>query len=275
MQRKNISTKIQIRTFVLLALIWVAGFTVLFILGHWIAAIGVILSPFAIEYTARCVKAKKVIIPHREKLPVKTPEIAPNLITSISVLTVHQFIRCYAFNELNILGTGSHKQIKDCWNDLLGQYHAAIKNESMMTYIKLTRKKMAIELRKQIADRCCNVLKVMYSRQIADSLHKAFPNFTFSLDTLEKDIKQLQIFLVSEKREHDRITKELAALNTGAQKTQTPEEKEEDITDTLIEIRKFTNTNYDENTMNMLTYCRCLTKLHRHYENLKAQNNNG
>jgi hypothetical protein len=271
--RKNISVKVQGWVFVGLVLFWVLTLTLLFNFAHWKIGLCAIALPFVIEYACRCIKAKKVLIPRREKRAVETPEIKPNLITSISVLTVSQFIQCYAYDNLNILGTGTHGQIKDCWNDLLGQYHAAIKNETMTQYIKLMRKKMAIELRKQIADNFCAMLKTMYSHRLAEQLRKAFPKFKFEPDTVDKDLKSLQTSLIAEKIEHDRITVELNNLNNGTTKAQTAEEKEEDITDTLIEIRKFTNTNYDENTMTMLTYCRCVTKLHKHYEHLKNQAN--
>jgi hypothetical protein len=275
MRRKNISTKIQVRTFVLLALIWVAGFSVLFILGHCIAAIGVILFPFALEYSARCVKAGKVIIPHREKMPVKTPEIAPNLITSISVLTVYQFTRCYAYDDLTILGTGSHKQIKDCWNDLLSQYHAAVKNDNLLAYIKLMRRKSVIEIRKTTADKFCTMLKEAYSPTLASSLRQIFKEYKLTIDSVHKDLKHLQTALIAEKIERDRIIKELAEMDKSGSKATTPEEKEADIVDMLIEIRKHEQTNYNAKEMTVLEFARCQNRLTAHYERLKQQTNDG
>jgi hypothetical protein len=271
MKRKNISVKIMGWVFVGLVLLWVLALVFLFNFGHWMQGLVVLCLPFAVEYACRCYKAKKVILPHFKKKPVETPEIKPVLITSISSLTVSQFIQCYAYDNLNILGTGSHKQIKDCWNDLLGQYHAAIKNENMMQYIKLMRKRMAIELRKVIADKYCAMLKTMYSHHLAESLRKVFPKFKFEPDTVNKDLKNLQTSLIAEKIELDRINKELAGLNSANTKELTPEDKEAEIVDTLIEIRKHTGTNYDESTMTMLTYCRCLNRLYKHIENLQNQ----
>jgi hypothetical protein len=275
MKRKNISVKIMGWAFVGLVLFWVLALAFLFNLEYWVWGIVFFIAPFAIEYGCRCYKAKKVLLPHFDKKVVEAPEITPVLITSISSLTVAQFIQCYAYDNLNILGTGSHKQIKDCWNDLLGQYHAAIKNENMVQYIKLMRKRMAIELRKVIADKYCAMLKTMYSHQLAESLRKVFPLFKFEAETVDKDLKNLQTSLIAEKIELDRINKELEGLNSQNTKVLIGEEKEAEIVDTLIEIRKHTNTNYDESTMTMLTYCRCLNRLYKHIENLQTTQTNG
>jgi len=287
--RKNISNKVLGWTFVVLVLIWVTALSILFNFGHWKWGIGVFLFSFALEYVSRCIKAKKVIIPHKEKIPTNshknTPELPAKLITSISELTVYQFTRCYAFDDLNILDLwhkdkegcrqGQHKEIKDCWQNLLSQYHAAVKNDNLLAYIKLMRRKAIIDIRKETADKFGTMLKEAYSPTLAASLRQIFKEYKLTLDTVQKDLKHLQTALIKEKIERDRIVKELAEMDKGQKKDLKPEEKEADITDMLIEIRKHEQTNYNAKDMTILEFARCQNRLTAHYERLKQQTNNG
>ena len=199
--------------------------------------------------------------------------VKANLITSIGELTMDKFIRCRAHNDLNVLGTGTHGQIKACWDDLMGQYYSALKNENLSQYIKLMRRKIALELRRAIADKYCNMLKTMYSKVIADELRKVFPKFKLTLETLEHDVKMIDTSLIAEKIEYDRIIVQLGKMESLKSLNQTPAEIEEEIIDNLIAIREHTKTNYDEKTMTVLTYCLCMNRLYKHYEMLKQQVN--
>jgi hypothetical protein len=289
MQHKNISSKVQGWIFISLVLLWVLVLTFLFNFGHWKYGISVFLLPFAIEYVCRCIKAKKVIVPHKEKKPTNThkitPELPANLITSISVLTVYQFTRCYAYDDLNVLDVwhvkpegcrqGQHGEIKKCWEHLLSDYHAAVKNDNLINRIKLMRRKTIIDIRKETADKFGTMLKEAYSPHLAGELRKIFKEYKLTIDTVHKDLKQLQTALIKEKRERDRIVRELDDMDKGIKKDLTPEEKEIDIVDMLIEIRKHEQTNYNAKEMTVLEFARCQNRLTAHYERLKQQTNNG
>ena len=277
-QRKVISVKKQVYLLMALAIAWAIAFVCLFITAHWVCGIIVVLAPFAIEYALRCYKSKRIILPFTAKeKPAKPRNIS--LITKISELTVAQYRQCHAYDDLNVLDKwkesgcdqATHGEIKSNWIDICSQVQQAIQDPATIKRLKLMAKKTAYELRQTIYDKYMAMLKTMYSPTIADMLRQAFPKYKLHLDTLDSDMRMIATEMKRSKRENDLTLKELAILNEGGEISNTPEAKEQDIDDTLIEIRKYEGVNYDETKMTMLTYCRCINRLHKHIEHLKEQ----
>ena len=299
--RKTISVKIQGWIFVILAFKWLLSITLLLSFGHWVWGIVVICVPFAIEYAARCYKAKKVLIPYKAKITAilakitanhrKSPQITEqgnplgnplpcNLITSISILTFAQFVRCYAYDELNILdlytgaeGTrqGQHGEIKQAWDNLYSQYLAAIKDPNISHRFKVQGKIKAYETRAAAIETNCNILLQRYSPAAIKLLQYFYPKLQFLPETIEKDVKYVRTGEIKYKMDNSIVEKELAEMNKGNNKVLSPEEKEEDLINMLLEINKHEGIAYNQKEITVLMFAKAQNRLMKHIENLKQQ----
>lgn len=281
--RKTISVKIQGWIFVILAFKWLLSITLLLSFGHWVWGIVVFCVPFAIEYAARCYKAKKVLIPtfpkKSQEIPSKS-QLSPNLITSISILTFAQFVRCYAYDELNILdlytgaeGTrqGQHGEIKQAWDNLYSQYLAAIKDPNISHRFKVQGKIKAYETRAASIETNCNILLQRYSPAAIKLLQYFYPKLQFLPETIEKDVKYVRTGEIKYKMENSIVEKEFEQMNKGNNKVLLPEEKEEDLINMLLEINKHEGIAYNQKEITVLMFAKAQNRLMKHIENLKQQ----
>ena len=283
--RKNISTKVQGWVFVGYVLLLVLTLSLLLNFGHWHYAIAVFLFPFALEYVARCYKAKKVLIPtfpkKSQEIPSKS-QLSPNLITSISILTFAQFVRCYAYDELNILdlwqtgdfSQGSHGQIKSCWENLYSQYLSAIKDPNVAHRFKIQGKLKEYETRTAAIETNCEILLKRYSPAAIKLLKHFYGNLQYLPETIERDVKYIRTAEIARKIAYKRDISEFEEMNKGNNKTLTPEEKEEDLINMLLEINKHEGVVYTHE-MKMSMFAKAQNRLMKHIENLKSQTHAG
>ena len=283
--RKTISVKVQGWIFVILAFKWLLSITLLLSFGHWVWGIVVICVPFAIEYASRCYKAKKVLIPRPIEKPVKqaekAAELPANLITSISSLTFAQVVRCYAYDELNILDLfhvkpdgfrqGSHGEIKQAWDNLYSQYLAAIKDPNISHRFKVQGKIKAYETRAAAIETNCNILLQRYSPAAIKLLQYFYPKLQFLPETIEKDVKYVRTGEIKYKMDNSIVEKEFAEMNKGNNKVLSPEEKEEDLINMLLEINKHEGIAYNQKEITVLMFAKAQNRLMKHIENLKQQ----
>ncbi len=274
--RKQLTTRQQAFIFIGLIAFWVISIVLLLRFKHWIITSVLISLPFDIEYALRCYKAKKVLIPQfGEKQPkeeAKQPEA--NIITSISDLTVKQFIQCYAYGKYSVLGIGTDEQLKDGWGVLFSQYHEARKDDSLINYLKLIKQIKILELHRYLITTICAIMKQRYSQSAADVLRSKYPAYKFSKESFEKDLKMVEAAEISNKLKYENLLKQLKIReDANGGKELSPEEKEQDIIDSLIDIRKHENVNYDQNIMTVMEFARCQHRILKHIEQLKLEAN--
>lgn len=196
-----------------------------------------------------------------------TESIKPyNGITSISVLTLRQFIQCICYGNLSVLGEGTPEQLQDAFNDLLSQYYEAKKDEGAKQRVECVAKMKEIEMHAFLLNSLNEILQERYSEAACEILRKLYPKYQFSYESLANDLKTVKTLEIKNAITYDRYKKALDEMG-GNGKAAT----EQDLIKTLLSISKFQGASYNQE-MTVMEFAVAQNMIMEHIEDLEIQN---
>lgn len=233
----------------------------LFVSGHWICGFLPLLS--MLPYGMLPITLKRLKRVNNE------PETV--IITSISVLTLWQFVQCSIFGNLSVLGNASPELLKRTFDNLMSQYHEARGDKSMLVYLKLIKQLKDIEIHMELVQFNATILYERYCTSAVGLMSKIYPMYTFSEKTYLHDLEMVSRAMISKKRKYDDLNKQIQAWESKSGTNQTNEQKVMAYEDTLLAISNHEKMSYSDD-ITVLRYCRLLNRLEKHNEYILSQN---
>lgn len=262
------------------------------IVGHYLNNwIGYLVVPFgivAIEYCLQSVRYKTFYPPLvawiGKRKPITTeaieqPQNEPiksNLITSIAVLKLKDFITCCVDNDLSVLGEGSEDERKEAFTDLLSQYYEAKGDTEIKEYLQVVSQIKAIELHRELINTIAMVMRERYSQAGAEALRNLYKQFgyQFTEESLEEDLEKVRRGEISNDVTYKRLLKDLEKLDKAKTKSKdlTHVQKLSNFRQRIFDINKVEHGSYDDQ-MSVLDFAILEARLIEHIETLKDQAN--
>jgi len=225
------------------------------------------------EYIVRCIKAKKVIHPFHKRVKIApgTP-IPTNIITSIRVLLLKDFITCCVDNDLTPLGNGTPQELNAAYESILSQYYDVRKDEGVKAYIHLLREIKAIELHQALVKTISTIMQDRYSYSAAEALRAQYPAYKFIPETVADDLLKVSAAEIANTRKLKRLKKALEEREQAQNddKTMSVADRHRGFIMRLMDINKIEGCRYDD-SITVMQYAVLESRLDDHIKNLIKQ----
>lgn len=262
-------TKRQIYiTYFVLALI--VGLSVFFCLKYkWWG----LLLPFAVLLSYKPMWRYLLALFKKKPETVKEQPITSNIIDSIKVLTLKDFITICIDQDLTVLGDGTHKQLQEAYGKILSEYYDVRADEQMRQRLKLARQIKDLELRKVIVALIADALKARYSIAAVNTLRTIYPMYKFTKETYLDDLYGVGNHEIGNGIKLERLIDQLNKMDlaSGEERKMNSIQKHASFTQRLADINKNEGGASYDLKITVLEYAVLESRLDAHIESLKEQ----
>lgn len=237
------------------------------------------------------VKVQKWVMAHKKKphselstVADQMPPVQSNLPDSISKVLLKDWIQIDAYKNYDLLGTGTQAEKEACVLMLFSQLQQATDEEDANEDLKIKNQILALDVRRQAIQFNIAILKERYSKEAVRGLQHYFkdhygkPIYSFSVKTMQDDIKKVIISEKATERKRKELITYSEDLRKGKKSATTPEDQENNYIDTIIWIKEVLKITFDENTVNLLMYARMKNKAYKtikHQQEQELKNKRG